>query len=86
MVPYPDDMSNDLHMEVIREITTGAGQYEQLRGEYLKAHEEIIHLLDINLEQQRTIESLQGKLEKGQAESLSRGPITWSRSEEEKEG
>ena len=84
MVPYPDDMSNDLHMEVIREIITGAGQYEQLRGEYLKAHEEIIRLLDINLEQQRTIESLQGKLEKGQAESLSRGPITWSRSEEEK--
>ena len=30
MVPYPDDMSNDLHMEVIKEIITGAGQYEQL--------------------------------------------------------
>ena len=57
-------MTNDVDMEVIREISNGAGQYEQLRGEYLDAHKEIERLQNDNQKLQRTITSLQDELKK----------------------
>ena len=67
MVPYPDDMSNDVDMEVVKEVSFGAGQYEQLRKEYLDAHAEITHLQEANQDLQSTIDELQGKLKRIQA-------------------
>ena len=48
MVTYPDDMSNDVDMEVVREISTGASQYEQLREEYRDVHGEVTRLRSDN--------------------------------------
>jgi hypothetical protein len=67
MVPYPEVIGNDQDLEIVREISFGAGQYGQLRKEYLDAHTEITHLREANQDLHNTIGELQEKLRRIQA-------------------
>lgn len=74
-VPYPNNMDTDQGVEIAREIGFSSWQYEKLRGEYLKASNDLLRVQNENRALHQELEKRQ-RVDDGDQSSCGETPAT----------